>query len=330
MAKARANGRQNITRRAFLATAAVLGGTTLTGCSSSTDEDGFDIETGSKKGYASDTEVKNYPVHLKIYAYSPIQYSIQYPTKDKPWDNTMDLCIGWYQREKYRDTVSFEIVYTEYSDLLDMMQNGFPDGDGVIAPDVLISLGCELGTVDGGPSELYVRRISTQFFANGTMVRASGSEVMLPPASTIDGEDLPDGTINRVQQLPNFDGLIAIADPSNWFEGVLTNRMLKREGFYADYDDAIIKNSSGYYDTSIADKLRMYPNQESAMTAVASGKCQLGILISRTLDTVYQGLEECYHPPGGLAIVYHAGALTNAAEPGVVKDFFQYITMLYT
>ncbi len=312
-----------ISRRRFLgvslATALIAYGT-LTGCSSSTDAAGFDLETGTRQGFASDTEVKNYPVKLKIYAPSYMQYYIG--TRD---DTMLKLeeYSEHYRMQNYRGDVTFEFVFLSQAEMLDAMQNGFGDGDGVIAIGDIISVGCSAETVDGGAGEYMVR--------NGVfgsveieMVRAIGSEAMLPKAVTLDGEDSSDGTINRLQRLPDFDGLVALADPAQAIEGVLANTALARQNFYADYEDALFPGAGGYYDESIASKLRMYPNQDSAMAAIANGECQLGFAISKTMSLQYPEMEICYELPGGDPS-HSASALICADEPGVARDFFEAI-----
>jgi hypothetical protein len=179
--------------------------------------------------------------------------------------------------------------------------------------------------VDAGVALLFVRNQNDHFFENMCLVRALGSVVNLPPTVTLTGEDSPSGTYNRLQQLPNFDGIVALADPAATLEGRLANSVLAGEEFYLEGSISELGGlTGGYYSESIASKIAIYPNQDAAMSAVINGECQLGFALRTSLKMRYPELEEVYKARNGGAY-YDSAALMRSAEPGVMRDFFEFI-----
>lgn len=284
----------------------------LVGCDS-------DDDPTSRTGLSSDTEVKTYPVHLKLYADANLQWhphSASAAIHGSEDLNHLEEYAKRYQAQADRADVTFDFVYVDPPNLLELARTGFDDGDALVALKDTVSAGYDAGTVDVGVAGLSARDLSYNLPEWVVMVRAAGSSVELPPAPTIDGEDSPDGTFNRLQQLPQFDGLVAVADPAVTTEGQLANEVLRRQGFYS--------TETGGYDESVASKMVSYPDQDSAMAAVASGACQLGFGLNNALQERYPQVEQCYQPSGGNA-AYHGAALSVAAEPGVARDFFEFI-----
>ena len=313
---------RHMTRRGFLAAgaAATVGaGLALGGCTgdagSGSAGSAETDESTSTEGLATDTVQRSYPVTLTIYADSNLQWHLS----NRGGGQTMlDYLASAYQ-DNVKDDVDFEFEYYDPAELLEMAEDGFPEGDAVVALTSTIEAGSSAETLEGGEGGYMIRSLAYHLSEQIVLVRADGTDDMLPEAPTIDGEDSSDGTINRMQQLADYDGVVAIADPEACTEGVLADKALAKQGFYSDYDGV-----SGYYDESIADKLRMYPDQDSAMLAVQAGVCQLGFALDAALSSRYPGVEECYEPPGGSAS-YSGCALIDAAEPGVARDFFEFL-----
>lgn len=286
----------------------------LTGCGS---DDG---DPTSRTGFASDTEVKSYPVYLKLYADSNLRWHPHSAsaTGDARDLNHLEEYAKRYQAQQDRADVAFDFVYVDPPELLELARTGFDDGDAMVALKDTVSAGYEAGTVDVGVAGLSARDLSYNLSEWVVMVRAAGSSVELPPAPTINGKDSSDGTFNQLQQLPQFDGLVAVADPTMTTEGQLANEVLRRQGLYS--------TETGGYDENVVSKMVSYPDQDSAMAAVASGACQLGFALNNGLKERYPQVEQCYQPSGGGA-AYHGTELSVAVEPGVVRDFFEFILL---
>lgn len=311
------DGAVPISRRSFvgasIAGAAAVGIAAL-GLSGCSDGDGGS-DDGSTEGLATDTEQKDYPITLKIYADSYLRW---HAAAYDGYDTLLDYLAASYQ-ENVKSDVYFEFEYLDPADLLEMAQDGFEDGDALIAQAQTVAEGCAAGTCEGGSGNYLVRSLSYHLSEECIIVRPEGSDEMLPEADTLDGEDSSDNSMNRMQKLPEYDGIIAIADPGTATEGICADKALAMQGFYSDMDGV-----SGFYDESIASKLRMYPDQDSAMAAVENGVCQLGFALATGLAERYPEMEECYEPTGG--DVYYSGvALSCADEPGVARDFFEYL-----
>lgn len=182
-------------------------------------------------------------------------------------------------------------------------------------------MGCEAGTIDAGTAGLSVRDDGYHFAILLHMVRAVGSDAELPPAATLTGKS--DTQFNRIQQIPNYDGLIAVADPSTR-EGRCANRLLHRygNGLYTAQDGV-----SGEYADSIKDKIVVYPDQAAVMEAVANGECQLGWGMGAHLEAAYPGVEELDDLPN-MQLEVSLAAPVNAPNPGVARDFFELLMIL--
>jgi hypothetical protein len=296
----------------------------LAGCDTNNSSNG---DSTSSQGLANDTEVKSYPVHLKLYADSYTRWHMHGAHKDQDGQmlTQIDDKIERYQQQKDRSQVSFEVVYVDTAELLAMAFEGFPDGDGLLALHPTMLMGCESGTVDGGVGLLSVRDQSYHFHEELCLVRARGNDTDLPPAATLMGEDSPDGQINHLQQLPNFDGMIALVDPAAALEGRLANEALASEEFYLEGSPSEIGGvTDGSYREDIAGKLTTYPSQDAAMAAVVAGECQLGFALRTSLKTRFPEVEEVRGLPG--RTWHDSAALTCSTEPGVMRDFFEFIT----
>lgn len=302
---------------ALAAGVAGLAGTVLLGgCGRQADERGFDIETHSRPGYASDTEVKDYPVTLRLLVDSNIEWMRAGPGEG----GRLDYYMERYRQQPNRGQVDFDVSYVGSAELWRMAEAGLPDADGLLCVDRTIAAGCEAGTVDGGAGMYMVRDMAYNFNEQCVLVRAAGSEVTLPPAATLSGEDTPDGQINRFQQLPAFEGLVAVTDPEATTEGFEAHNMLAKAGLY---DGSFYGNGS--YADGLENKLVFFASQDDAMAALASGECQLGFALSSHLNAGrYPAVEHVYSPQGG-TVKYSAAALVNAREPGVARDLFEYI-----
>ena len=315
--------RRSISRRSFVGAAAAgclaLG---LAGCTGGGSDggSGSSEEESHTEGLATDTEWASYPVTLKIYADSYLKW---HSSAYEGYDTQLDYLAAAYTNN-VRDSVSFEFEYLDPTELAEMAENGFGEGDALIARTATVNAACAAGTCEGGAGNYMVRSLSYHLSESCVLVRLEGSAAMLPKADTLDGEDSSDNSINRLQKLPEYTGVIAIADPEATTEGVCADKALAVQDFYSDMDGV-----SGYYDESIADKLRMYPDQDSAMAAVENGVCQLGFALDTALGTRYPQMEECYEPTGG-SVFYSGVALSNADEPGVARDFFEYLANQFT
>lgn len=296
---------------AGLAGAALLGG-----CGRQADERGFDAETHARAGYASDTEVKDYPVTLRLL----VDANIEWMRAGLGDGGRLDYYMEQYRQQPDRGQVDFDVSYVGPAELWDMAESGFPGADGLLCLDRTIVAGCEAGTVDGGAGMYMVRDMAYNFNEHCVLVRAAGSDMDLPPAATLSGEDTPDGQINRFQQLPAFDGLVAVADPTATEEGFSANNMLAHAGLYEG-----LLYGGGSYDAALAEKLVFFASQDEAMASLASGECQLGFALSTHLNAGrYPDVEHVYSPQGGM-VQYKAAAAAGAAEPGVARDLFEYI-----
>jgi hypothetical protein len=304
-----------LTRREACAVLGIIGAGTLglVGCGSGGSD------STSRTGYASDTEVKSYPVHLKVYADSYIQWHLN--TLGKGGQIHLEDHIERYRQKKDRSDVSFEVVYASSAELLAMAREGFPDGDGLLALRDTVEEGCASGMVDGGIANLSVRRLSYHYSDSVCLVRVLGGDAGLPPATTLTGED--GGGFNRLQQLPWFDGTVALADPDSTLEGVLANKALAHEEFYSER-----MGFGGSYSEDVAAKIVVYPSQDAAMVAVAAGECRLGFALQTALATRYPEVEEVYMPSHGWS-GYDGAALSCSTEPGVMRDFFEFEVRAY-
>lgn len=317
---------RGFTRREVCLLAGALGVSVLglSGCGEDErDAAGFD-EAGTRTGLAPDTEVKNYPVSLKLYADETFRWfsggSAALTKEEQEGKNHLEEYILRYQKQQNRADVDISVEYVESGELLRMARTGFSGGDGILAFSSTVQAGNEAGTVEGGEGGYLSRDMGTNFPSQFMFVRAKGSSAELPPARTIDGEPSSDGSVNRVQELPSFDGLIAMVGDEDRFETQALNNMLLREGFYTSED-----GRSGTYSEDIVDKLWVYPTQDAAMEGVASGKCQLGVADWQQPGKRYPQIER-YDGAAPVTFPVKAAALAGSENPAVMRDFFEFIT----
>lgn len=312
-----ATRRQTLVLGALFLGAALLGST---GCSTG------GRAAGTSQGFASDTEVRAEPVSLKLFADSNLKWmqggSAAAQKLGCEGLNHLEEYVARYQSQTGREGVSIEVEYVDPLDMLLMSRNGYDDGDGAIGLDQVVEEGSASGILEGGEGGYMVRDMSYNFPMTSVMVRAKGSDVMLPDADTIDGEDYVDGTINRMQKLDEFDGVIAIADPETTTEGWMGNMALARWGFYSDES-----GRDGEYIGAAADRVRLYDTQEDAMEAVASRECQLGFALRCTLRERFTDVEECYKVPYANSVRYKAASVAGSENGAVMRDFLTFITM---
>ena len=303
-----------------------FGGSVMSGCSNAQN-----TSSNSRTGFASGTEVKDYPVTLRVIADSNLEWhaggsaaAAKAGATDK---NHLEEYFVRYKTQDGRDQVSFEVEYVEPGKLNEMANSGFGGGDVVIGTEATLNAGNEAGKIDGGSGGYQIIDISSNFTEKCVMVRARGSKAELPAAKTIDGNDSQDGSVSRIQRLPEYDGLIAIANPDVATEGICANQMLAKQNFYSSYD-----GKSGEYSNDVKSKIRTYDSQDAAINAVVSGECQLGFAFENSLSVRYPHtsarytkVEKCYSPSGG-NVKYMGSAIAGSAEPGVARDFLVFIT----
>lgn len=298
-------------QKACGAVLAVLLAVCAFGCSS----EPVQYAEGESAGYGmlGDTVVLDRPVTVTLYVDDAIRYHGD--AKRGLW--TLEDLEERYQSQNRRSQVTFNNVYVPYQEIERMAREGF-DGvcDGVIAEKNTVAMGCEAGTIDAGKAGLSVRDDGYHFDIPLHMVRAAGSDAELPPAATLTGES--DTQFNRIQQIPNYDGLIAVADPSTR-EGRCANWLLHKygNGLYTAQDGV-----SGEYADSIKDKIVVYPDQAAVIEAVAHGECQLGWGMGSHLEAAYPGVEEVGDLPE-MQLTASLAAPVNAPNPGVARDFFE-------
>lgn len=314
-----ASANNMLTRREACVVLGALGAGALglAGCGS-----GAGSDPTSRQGYSSDTEVKPYPVHLKLYADSYLQWHMFTGGQQVHLENH----IGRYQQQTDRSEVSFEVVYVDSAELLALAREGFGDGDGLLASQDTVYEGIMSGTVDAGVANLYVRDLGYHYHDYACLVRAAGGDASLPPAATLTGENSSDGTINQLQQLPNYDGIIALASPDVTLEGRLANAALAAQEFYVEgVPSGRGGLIDGAYSEAVAAKIAPYISQDAAMAAVVAGECQLGFALSTSLARRYPEVEEVYRPSYG-SVFYRGVSLPCSPEPGVMRDFFEFET----
>jgi len=306
---------------ALFGSATLVGVLGLVGCGG---QDDAESDPHARRGFAADTLVKDYPVHLKLYADTNIMW--MYDHLDTWGDgNHLERYFTRYQAEPDRANVTFEVTYVDPFELAHMVESGFPDGDGVIGLTDSIAAGCNSGVLDGGESRIYVRSMTYNFNDFCCVVRASGSGVELPKAPTVDGEDSADGHYTKFRQLADFEGKIALADPSASVESIMANNMMESAQLCT-----FGVNGEAVYKEGLADKIVSFPDQESAMSAVESGECQIGFALESALEKRFAQMEElCLPGEAGSMLAYSAAPITGSAEPEVVRDFFEFIVHCY-
>lgn len=290
-----------------LVAACALGG--LSGC------DSAQSDSHSRTGFASDTEVKDYDLTIKLILDSNLKRGL---VSDNGLGR-VESYISRYQEQNERGGVSIAVKYYSSAEMAGMAQTGFEEADGIIGLQGAVNLAVQTGVAYGGGAGTSVRDFTGQLYEQVTIVRATGSSVEMPKADTISGNDSSDGQFTRIQHLPDFDGKIAVPGES-LMEGALTNRNLYRWGFYSEETGL-----NGTYADSIKDKMVVYNSLDEEVKAITEGTCQLGFVAKSMLWGSYGGIESVYDP-GYSNMIYSGASLANAAEGGVARDFFEYIT----
>ena len=289
---------------AFALPAATLG---LAGCASS--------ETAATtKGFASDCEVWTSPVTIRIVADDRLQRA--YAASNGV--GRLEEYITRYQSQTGRGDTTIAVKYYSESDLNRMIEQGFTEGDAVVTLSEMVVAGCEAGMIDGGAGRLSVREFISQLTEKPVVVRASGSSAEMPAASTINGDDSPDGSVSRMQNLPSFDGKIGIVDES-YMDGWLSNRALAYWGLYSDST-----GKGGAYSSDIADKMVVFDSPTALASGVRTGACDIAFASLSMTWGGFGSLEKIYEPSHAMQ-TYSGSALPNTEMAGAARDFFQFI-----
>ncbi|MBQ3300792.1 MAG: substrate-binding domain-containing protein [Eggerthellaceae bacterium] len=315
-----------VTRRAALralACGCCVGAMGFAGCkksgSSSGGADSSAVSSdGVREGFSSDTEVKDYPVTLKVYADRDLSYCNLGDGLD-PFDHY----LAKYQAQSGRSDVDVQVEYLQSSELARFAAEGFPDGDALVATSPIVDVACSAQVAYAGAGGVSVRLLSYAFSMGVRVVRQRGSSAELPEAGGVGGRELSDGSLSRLSHLDSVEGSIAIANPETEPIGVAANKLLYPCGLYTEPDGI-----SGTYADSLADKMIVYPSQDEAMAAVGAGECQFGFAFSASLASRYPHVQDCYTPPGATNTAYKGASLVASPEPGVARDFLQYMTMV--
>lgn len=304
-----------------------LGALGAFGCSGGSEEE---TDPHAKTGFGWDTLVKDYPVHLKLYADTNIMWRFDHQADlygDEAWGekNHLEHYITRYRSLSDRGDVSIEVEYLDPFELMEMAQHGFNDGDGVLTLSDIVAAGCASGALEGGDSRLHVRDMTYNFVDQCCVVRAAGSGVELPPAPTVDGQDSSDGDYTKFRQLADFDGRIALADSARSVESIMALDMMKSAHLYR------VDSASGAvaYAEGLQEKIIIYPSQEDAMKAVAKGDCQIGFALESALERRFLQVEKLYQPgEAGSQISNAACTIAGSSEPAVMRDFFEFVIKL--
>ena len=313
-----------LTRRQFVLACAVSGCALATSGCGNLVQKNASSSTSQTQGFGPETEIKSYPVSLKLYADANIALHSGGSAAAKQLGasglDKLHEYIVRYQSQTDRGNVTIDVEYVSFSELAKMASAGFSSGDGIIADASTVEAGTSAGTIAGGNAGYLTSDVSYNFPETCMIVRAQGSSASLPAARTLNGTDSPDGTINQLQQLPSFDGTLAVVSPNAATEGICANRILAREGFYTQSG-----GTSGEFSENVASKIRTFQTQDEAVGAVVAGQCQLGFAFQSTIGSKYSGIEACYKPAGN-SLQYSASALECCKEKGVMRDFFAFIT----
>ena len=300
----------DISRRGFCA--AVLGSLgavaagSLAGCSSSNSD--------TVQGFASDTEVKS--GELTVYIIADANLKRGFATSET---GRLEDYFARYQTQAGREQVTFAIKYKSAAELEELMASGFKEGDAVVALEDAVEEGSENGVVYGGKADTSIREFTAQLNEKLVVVRKAGGKVEMPKADTLTGEDSEDGQISRMQNLPDFDGRIAVASDA-LTEGMLANRVLARWGYYSKKSGVGVTYKGG-----IEDKVVVCESIEELSRAVARGTCKIGFGLQSMLWGDYPELELLYEPAFG-TLTYAGASLPDSDAGGVARDFFEYIT----
>ena len=304
-----------VTRRHFMGLAGAglfalcAGG--LSGCG----EEESDLHT--KQGFASDAEIKDYDVTLRVIADENLAYS------NNSGDNgRLGPLFLNYQQITGRGNVTFAIKYMDASDMALACMNGFSEQcDMVIGLSDTIDMGVNNGILDGGQGGASVRDLYSALSEKVVIVASSSSGVDMPKASTLSGDDAADGSFTKMMNLPSFDGRIAIGADS-LIEGVIANKALYRAGLYTES-----RGIGGEFVDSIRSKMQVCASSADIANAVISGTCGLGFVLQSYLWVYGTGLTTVYEPSYATT-GYKGSAAAGAGEPGVARDFLEYISAI--
>ena len=315
------------TRRSFLRLAAPLAAaplaatslTALAGCAPG----GSDSGSASTTGLASDTVQRPYPVHLTILADSALRW---HTAAYDGYDDMLDY-LGSAYAEHVLDTVSFSFEYADFNEIEKLSKEGFEDtgANAVIAHTGVIEAAGDADTLECGMGYSLVRDLSYHLSDKCVLARAAGSTAQLPDAATTDGDDSPNGSVNRMQELASFDGTVAVPDAATDVTGIYADQVLYDQGFYSSST-----GRDGVFDESVADRLRMYETAKEATRSVVAGRCQLAFVLRAQIGTRLTGVEEAYAPPGGSDAFYSGAAVVGDSEAGVARDFFEFLANWFT
>ncbi len=282
----------------------------LCGCGSSSSEGTLGVDTDTVEGWEEGCEVHSYPVTLKMYVDENLGTA------------QMDSFIERYQaQDSFRALVSLESECFTLEELTAMAEAGdFGDADFVLALEDVVDIANEADALNTY-NDIYLFNLRYHMMEKPCIVRAEGSDVELPPAATLNGEDASDASFTQLMNLGDFDGHVAISKPETNVEGRCGNICLWKAGLYDNGSDSETNGLDGDYVAEIADIIRVYDTQDEAMAAVLSGECELGFSCT---GLVYEGTETCYLPTGG-SLAYSAAATATTEEAGVVWDLFVFI-----
>lgn len=282
---------------------------------------GCSMGSGSKSGatspgFAPDTEVSSEPVTVFLYADAALRRGLPSSSLGRVEDY-----FERYQTQAGREQVTFAIKYLTADELRERAQEegGFSEASAVIALEDDVLAACEAGSLYGGSANTSVRTFTAQLYETLELVRAVGSSAQMPAASTATGEDSQDGQISRMQNLPQFEGMIAVP-AEDLTEGMLANRVLARWGFYSEES-----GRGGEYSADLASKLKPCKSLDALSAALEGDSCQLGFAVQSMLWGDYPALEQLYQPSFGM--IYYSGAsVPDAPAAAVARDFLEYIT----
>lgn len=302
--------------------AATLFSGALFGCSSSASSSS---SSGARTGFSTDTEVKEGPVTLNFCLDSNLQYYAATDASSGDADHISE-CIRKYQAQEGRSEVSVNVTYLPAREISERATGaGFQEFDAVICADCTMDNALAAGTLEAGNGGYQLRSFISLFRGEMHLVRSRNSSAVLPDAATLDGKDSSDGKINRLQRLGEAEGAIAVADPNTEPEGAGANRLLAFAGLYSESE-----GTGGQYTGGLeADgKVQVFESQDAAMAAVESGACAFGFAFAEGLTKRFSGVQDYYTPPNTSPVVYEGAVPPSSSEPGVARDFMQYMTML--
>lgn len=307
------------TRRSACVLAAGLMATcaagTLTGCGGKSNS-----ASGAKQGFSSDTEVVEGPVNLSFCVDSDIQYF----TNATAGMGLIENAFATYCAQDGRSEVHIDFTYAPARTIAQGAEgSGFEGYDAVICDSNTMSKALETGVLEAGNGGFQLRSFTSYLKTIIHVVRAKGSSATIPAAKTVDGNDAPDGSVSRLQNIGEADGFIALANPAYEPIAVAVNKILYAAGLYSNETGI-----DGEYDSSLADKVQVFDSQDEAMAALVNGQCAFGFAFTNGLSQRYPQVEDYYTPPASGQVSYQGAVTPSCSQPGVARDFMQYLTML--